>query len=70
MSSSLSVCTLVLLTVESVVRENVQVIDAAIKTGCVVKWVREPFDQLVDCIMGSKVRCVVVVDLILMMLPE
>ena len=33
-----------LLTVESVVHENVRVIDAAIKTGCVVKWIREPFD--------------------------
>ena len=30
------------LTVESVVRENVRVIDVAIKTGCVVKWIREP----------------------------
>ena len=27
------------LIVESVVRENVQVIDVAIKTGCVVKWI-------------------------------
>ena len=58
------------LAVESVIRENVRVIDAAIKTGCVVKWVREPFDQLVDCVVCFDVRCIVVVNLILMVLSE